>query len=142
MQRGYSAAGYLFWRLARPLIDLALRRSRRCYAIIRCGEEYLLVKNIVGSDKWRLPGGGAKRDESGEDAVVRELQEELGLQLDKENLVHHSDLEWRGRRHFIYTYKMAKKPKIQANKLEIRDFSWAVLTEVELDDSFRILQDN
>jgi 8-oxo-dGTP diphosphatase len=40
----------------------------------------LVVKNHNGN--WELPGGGWEHDESFEDALIREIQEELGVAAD------------------------------------------------------------
>ena len=41
--------------------------------------EIFLIKNWLGDDAWRLPGGGIKRGESSEVAASRELAEEIGV---------------------------------------------------------------
>jgi ADP-ribose pyrophosphatase YjhB (NUDIX family) len=41
----------------------------------------LLIKNVVGSRQWTLPGGGYHANESGEQCAKREVREELGLFL-------------------------------------------------------------
>jgi 8-oxo-dGTP pyrophosphatase MutT (NUDIX family) len=40
--------------------------------------DVILVK-LTYAEGWRAPGGGRKRSESAEEAITRELQEELGL---------------------------------------------------------------
>jgi 8-oxo-dGTP diphosphatase len=46
--------------------------GRREVALIR-------VRNLKGKDVWALPKGGAEPDERGEDAALREVREETGL---------------------------------------------------------------
>ena len=41
----------------------------------------LLLERRVDSDTWGLPGGGAKKWETGRQALTRELYEELGLRI-------------------------------------------------------------
>jgi 8-oxo-dGTP pyrophosphatase MutT (NUDIX family) len=41
----------------------------------------LLIKNVVGSRQWTLPGGGYHSKESGEQCAKREVREELGITL-------------------------------------------------------------
>src|SRR6202011_3112819 len=40
----------------------------------------LLVRHSYGRRGWELPGGGRKRKESLQQAVVREVREELGVE--------------------------------------------------------------
>jgi len=49
-------------------------------AVIRKGGSYLLEKRS-DSDRWGFPGGRIEDDESAEDAVIREVREETGLQV-------------------------------------------------------------
>lgn len=43
--------------------------------------DILLVKNRFSRQKWALPGGGVNRNESYEQAAVREVLEEIGLKI-------------------------------------------------------------
>lgn len=52
-------------------------------AIITCGDRLLLEKRR-DSDTWGLVGGGVKKWETEEQAIAREVYEELGLRIPKE----------------------------------------------------------
>ena len=52
-------------------------------AIITCQGKLLLEKRR-DSDIWGLVGGGCKKAETGREAIVREVYEELGLRIPKE----------------------------------------------------------
>ncbi len=52
-------------------------------AIITCQGRLLLEKRR-DSDIWGLVGGGCKKTETGREAMVREVHEELGLRIPKE----------------------------------------------------------
>lgn len=47
-------------------------------------EGKLLLERRVDSDTWGLPGGGVKKTETGLQAIVREIYEELGLRIPKD----------------------------------------------------------
>ena len=49
-------------------------------------EGKLLLERRRDSDTWGLVGGGVKKTESAEQAMVREIREELGLRVSKEQL--------------------------------------------------------
>lgn len=46
-------------------------------------EGKLLLEKRRDSDSWGLVGGGVKKTETGLDAIVREVREELGLRISK-----------------------------------------------------------
>ena len=52
-------------------------------AVITCKGRLLLEKRR-DSDIWGLVGGGCKKTETGRDAIVREVYEELGLRVGKD----------------------------------------------------------
>lgn len=52
-------------------------------AIITCKGRLLLEKRR-DSDIWGMVGGGCKKTETGREAIVREVYEELGLRIPKE----------------------------------------------------------
>ena len=50
--------------------------------VVDSSERLVLVRfDFPGRTVWATPGGGVERDETDEDAVRRELREELGLEL-------------------------------------------------------------
>ncbi len=57
-----------------------------------CDYEIALIQkhNEVNSDFWRLPGGfvDPEKDNSAEDAAVREVKEEVGIEINIDDLVY------------------------------------------------------
>ena len=49
--------------------------------VYRDDGDILLVKNRFSRQEWALPGGGVNRNESYEQAAVREVLEEIGLRV-------------------------------------------------------------
>ncbi|MBP1989813.1 NUDIX domain-containing protein [Paenibacillus eucommiae] len=58
-----------------------MARDRVCGAIIR--DESILMVRIADEDKefWTLPGGGIEYNETQEEAVIREVKEEVNLDV-------------------------------------------------------------
>ncbi len=54
-------------------------------AIITCGGK-LLLERRRDSDTWGLVGGGVKKTEEPIQAIIREIYEELGLRISREQL--------------------------------------------------------
>ena len=65
-------------------------RITRCQAAVLRGDRILLVKHtnlVTGRTYWWLPGGGCKPGETQEEAVVREVKEEICLDVRVERLL-------------------------------------------------------
>jgi len=50
--------------------------------VYRNDGKILLVRGRFSRQKWALPGGGANRNESYEQAAIREVLEEVGIKID------------------------------------------------------------
>jgi ADP-ribose pyrophosphatase YjhB (NUDIX family) len=64
----------LYWFVFRPEIT-----GTRC--LIECGGKLLLIRQTYSHMLWTLPGGRVERGETPEEAVRREVREEVGLEL-------------------------------------------------------------
>jgi len=53
----------------------------------------LLWAKSIGQSSWQFPQGGIKHNESAEDALYRELEEEVGLRQQHVSLLHQTD-DW------------------------------------------------
>ena len=63
----------LFWRILKP-------QTAGARAILIKDEKILLVKHTY-QNSWFLPGGGLKSNETYEQAIRRELKEEMGISV-------------------------------------------------------------
>lgn len=62
--------------------------------IVICNTQgQLLWAKRIGQSSWQFPQGGIKYQESAEDALYRELEEEVGLQQHHVRLLHQTD-DW------------------------------------------------
>ena len=114
-------------------------------AIITCKGK-LLLERRRDSNTWGLVGGGVKKTETEEQAMVREIYEELGLRIPKERLVRLRSYGEPGRiaayrdgsiwRMVIVVFGLdleeEPKMKISSESKELRFFSKEELKNVEI----------
>jgi 8-oxo-dGTP pyrophosphatase MutT (NUDIX family) len=98
--------------------------------------ELLLIRNSYGrSDLWLLPGGGVGRFETPAAAAIREVKEEVGL--DVHGLVrvstHFSRHE--GKRDTIHLFKATSSEEPKADGLEVEEARFVPLDDLPPDVS-------
>jgi mutator protein MutT len=79
-------------------------------ALIRDGDRLLLVRRKAGGDLggcWELPGGKTDPGERPEEALRRELREELGIHASIGEPVGEAEFEHRGMRFRLIGYDVA-----------------------------------
>ena len=81
----FSSFGRAIFRGTACVISIFFRivpkKDRVRVIVYRDDGDILLVKNRFSRQKWALPGGGVNRNESYEQAAVRETLEEIGLKI-------------------------------------------------------------
>jgi 8-oxo-dGTP diphosphatase len=109
--------------------------------IIRRGDRVLLTKRsrlIAEGGKWCLPGGQVKKFEHAEDAVTREVKEEVGLSTRKARLLFAHE-EFLRRLHLhavVFTFVLETTGEPKAN-WEVSQMGWFTKKEIEkLDMAF------
>ncbi|TWI67762.1 8-oxo-dGTP pyrophosphatase MutT (NUDIX family) [Pseudoduganella lurida] len=60
-------------------VDLAGHRFQLRAAAVIAADDFILIHRMEGHDVWALPGGRVDPGESGQQTVVREFGEELGV---------------------------------------------------------------
>jgi 8-oxo-dGTP pyrophosphatase MutT (NUDIX family) len=65
-----------YWFIRRPEV-----RGVKC--LLTDGDRVLLVRHTYGNRAWDLPGGAVRRDEPPHDTARREMEEELGVRVER-----------------------------------------------------------
>lgn len=78
----WGILGQIIYVISYPVLLLLLNGSKRAYVLIIYKNKVLVTKNWLGYKRqWRLPGGGSKTGESYLQTALREVQEEVGINL-------------------------------------------------------------
>lgn len=120
----------------KPLYQIFIRMVRKCQSLIGMptlgaraiiigkDKKILLVKHTYMQD-WYLPGGGVKKGESIKTALLRELQEEVGVTALEDpvlfGIYHHVFLDVNDYP-VIYVLKQFSQKKVSSH--EIEDSRW------------------
>jgi TDG/mug DNA glycosylase family protein len=111
--------------------------------VLDAQERVLLVKfvDVVGQVWWATPGGGIAEDESREQAIRRELREEVGLtgfELGPEIWTREHTFAWAGRilhqREHIYLVRVDEHepaPTIDLRAEQVHAVRWWTLSQLE-----------
>jgi NADH pyrophosphatase NudC (nudix superfamily) len=117
-----------YWFVFRP-------KTQGVICLILSGDELLLIRQTYGRPVWTLSGGGFKKNETKEEAVKREVKEELGLNITPEYLgefTHQPD--YKIDTVFCFVAKIDKvNPKI--DYLEIKEAKWWHINDLPKDHS-------
>lgn len=113
-------------------------------AIIRKEGKLLLTKEILesGNEYWIFPGGGVEFGESLEEAVKREIKEELGIDIEIEKLMGFKEAIFPKYNYhtviFFFLANPLKEPSVNDKKiLEARYFHFQEIEKLNLVDSAR-----
>ncbi len=80
-------------------------------AFILKDSKFLIAKRKEG---WEFPGGKVKRGEEEKEALKREIKEELGIEIEVENLIYEEKEKVKDKEYKFYFYKvkiLAGEPK-------------------------------
>ena len=131
MKKGFDALIRLFYKLAYPIWCWLLRVSGHrlfgALVLIWCDGRLLMLMPSY-QNKLQLPGGQARRGEDSRAAAVRELGEELGLEIAAESLRFECAVDFnirglRGLDH-IYSIDFDQPPRLELDQREIVAAYW------------------
>jgi len=113
-------------------------------AIIRKGNKLLLTKEVLedGKEYWIFPGGGVKFGENLEEALKREIKEELGMEIEIEKFINFKEAIFPNYHYhtiiFFFLAKPLNEPSINEKKiLDIRYFDLKEIENLNLVNSAR-----
>ncbi len=123
VQLAYKGAYLLmrtYWKVRKPVTHGAL-------VALWNGGEILLVQNSYVPYRC-VPGGYLARGESGRQAAVRELREEVGIDASESDLVaaldevHH----WQGRQDHVQIFhlELSERPVVRVDNREVIGAGW------------------
>lgn len=124
-----------------PAVIGVLRRHDGKYLLADRVERDVHDKGVVtGDDFWQIPGGGVEVGETVEEAVIREMKEETGLDVEIITLLPKINTSIRPHWHGIlisYLLKM-KDPNqpVKLNDQESSRFGWFIPDEIKDFNSF------
>ncbi len=122
LRRLYRAAYWALWAFAL----VAHPRGRGVKGLITNGGDVLFVRHTYGPREWELPGGGQHRHEQPDEAIARELREELGIEVT--DLVAlgagNGPRQYRNNRVSFFTIELASRD-VQPDPVEIAEVRWA-----------------
>ena len=128
MAKEYTVEENKAWRAVQPQKMVVAK------VVIKSDQERVLLAKPDYKRSWQLPGGGAEAGESPEQAAVREVKEELGLDISENDLQIKGTIYRRDEELLLVIYESTKKisenTKLTVQTNEITDFQFAVLADV------------
>lgn len=125
---------------------MRIRRAARAILLTPAGEVLLLRFELGPVTVWALPGGGLEDGEAHEDALRRELEEELGFTgyamgphvWTRTHIVPFLDGRWDGQREQAYlvpTARFEPTPRLSPEQLRaehVYEMRWWAIPEIRL----------
>jgi ADP-ribose pyrophosphatase YjhB (NUDIX family) len=121
-------AARIYWKITRP-------RTIGVRAVLVDDDNRVALVRHTYTDQWYLPGGGVKKGESMEAAILRELEEEVAIQnpqIERVLGVYHSRREAKDDHIVIFAARAASSgsPLERADLMEIEDARWFPLDQI------------
>jgi ADP-ribose pyrophosphatase YjhB (NUDIX family) len=114
----------LYWFVFRP-------DTRGVKCLIEHDGRWLLIRNSYGPGHWTLPGGAVGRREVPEAAAIREVQEEVGIELHSVRPIgfYRSDREYKHDTVYCFSARVAT-PDHRIDDREVIAAAWFSPTEL------------
>lgn len=135
IHRLWAICGRIAFWLSWPLLFVYLKDSQRTRVLVVCDEDILVVRGWLGNGRWSLPGGGLHQGEKPENGAIRELQEEVGIEVAASDLQKLFYKEYKSKysptlKIHSYILVLDKKPDLVLQKSEIYESRWVPKQEL------------
>jgi ADP-ribose pyrophosphatase YjhB (NUDIX family) len=113
-------AAHLVWRITKP-------RTIGVRAVLLDQDDRIALVRHTYTDQWYLPGGGVKKGEGAEAAMLRELQEEVAVTkvtIERVLGVYHSRREGKDDHIVIFVMRTVSQALHRTDLMEIEEASW------------------
>ena len=110
----------VYWFVFRP-------KTRGAKCLILAEGKVLLIQNSYNHyGKWNLPGGRVEKGEAPEIAAVREVKEELGIELQEVSKLgeYFTTKEYKRDTVYFYLAQLDKQPMFRYDPVEISRADW------------------
>lgn len=96
------------------------------FAVITNSENKVLLIKREDLEAWALPGGNIERNETPEEACIREVKEETGINIsvDKINGIYIRTIPGLKDVTFVYKATAGKYTKLEIDEKEVLDIGW------------------
>ena len=112
------------------------QESNKCMygvvGVLRCGDRLLLIQRsdqVRAGGMWCFPGGEIEPGETSADAIVRELREELGLNVEARGQLW-SKLSDDKRLHLEWWEVVADGYDVRMDEAEVKAYRWLTADEI------------
>ena len=106
--------------------------------IITKNSKILIAQRLPTSTnalKWEFPGGSFELGEDPREALVREIEEELGVKIRVKQIYevvsHNYDFGKKGKRQILIMYFLADYVSGGPKKIRVHDFRWVTKQEIK-----------
>jgi len=116
----YKVAYYirgLYWLVTQPI-------TQGVKVILKHQGQILMIRNTYGRRWWTFPGGGLHRSESYEAAALREVKEEVGIEIGQLERIGEITLQRWYRNHVVVFETELLGPEFRIAPAEIAEARW------------------
>lgn len=117
------------FKLAYRFIFRPKTRGVKC--VIAFNNQILLIKNSYGYSSWTFPGGGVKKGEVIEEAIKREVKEEVGIRLNSVEHIgkFHTNISFKEDTVFCFASQV-DSDFFEIDNIEIAEAKWFPVSEM------------